>query len=565
MPVGIKARCLLLGSDVIKTGVDRAPHRSLLRAVGVKDEDMHKPFIGVANSYTDIVPGHIHLKRLAEVVKQAVREAGGVPFEFNTIAVDDGIAMGHLGMRYSLPSRELIADSVETMVQAHCFDALICLASCDKIVPGMLLASVRLNIPTIFLSGGPMPAGRLKDGRAIDFSTVYEAVGAYHQGLITLEELKEIEEVACPTCGSCAGLFTANSMNCITEALGMALPGNGTIISTSPQRVELAKEAGRMILKLLQQDIKPLDIITKASLDNAFAFDLAMGGSTNTILHLLALANEAGIEYDLSRVDELSRKVPHLCKLSPSSNFHMEDFAAAGGVSAVLKELSKLGLIHLNQITVTTKTLGENIKEAEILNTDVIKPAEQPYSRTGGIAILYGNLAPEGAVVKVGAIDPSIRYHRGEAVVFNSEDEAIQGIKKGKVRKGDVVVIRYEGPKGGPGMPEMLAPTSLIVGMGLGKDVALITDGRFSGATRGICVGHISPEAAVGGPIALLQDGDTIEIDLDKRLIEVKLSDRELDERRRRWKPPEPKVKSSYLKRYSLLVGSASKGAILAC
>ena len=555
--------CSLLRSDTIKTGADRAPHRSLLRAVGVKDEDMQKPFIGIANSYTDIVPGHIHLKGLAEAVKQAVREAGGVPFEFNTIAVDDGIAMGHLGMRYSLPSRELIADSVETMAQAHCFDALICLASCDKIVPGMLLASVRLNIPTIFLSGGPMPAGRLKDGRAIDFSTVYESVGAYHQGLISLEELEAIEEAACPSCGSCAGLFTANSMNCITEALGIALPGNGTILSTSTERVELAKEAGRMILKVLQKDIKPLDVITEASLDNAFVFDLAMGGSTNTILHLLALANEAGIKYDLSRVDELSKKVPHLCKLSPSSNFHMEDFAEAGGVSAVLKELSKLGLLNLNQITVTTKTLGENLKEAKILNTDVIKPAEQPYSYTAGIAVLYGNLAPEGAVVKVGAIDPSIRRHSGEAVVFDSEDEAIQGIKKGSVGKGDVVVIRYEGPKGGPGMPEMLAPTSLIVGMGLGRDVALITDGRFSGATRGICVGHVAPEAAVGGPIALLQNGDIVEIDLDKRLIEVRLSEEELVERKRAWRPPEPRIRSGYLKRYSLLVGSASKGAIL--
>jgi len=553
----------LLRSDTIKEGADRAPHRSLLRAVGVKDEDIHKPFIGIANSYTDIVPGHIHLKGLAEVIKQAVREGGGVPFEFNTIAVDDGIAMGHLGMRYSLPSRELIADSVETMVQAHCFDALICLASCDKIVPGMLLASVRLNIPTIFLSGGPMPAGRLKDGRTIDFSTVYESVGAYHQKRITLEELKMIEAAACPTCGSCAGLFTANSMNCITEALGIALPGNGTILSTSPERSELAKEAGRMILKLLQSDIKPLDIITKESLDNAFALDLAMGGSTNTILHLLALAKEAGIEYGLDRVDELAKRVPHLCKLSPSSNFHMEDFAAAGGVSAVLKELSKLGLVNLDQITVTTKTIGENIKESKVLDARVIKPVEQPYSRTAGISVLYGNLAPEGAVVKVGAIDPSIRSHKGDAVVFNSEDEAIQGIKKGKVNRGDVVVIRYEGPKGGPGMPEMLAPTSLIVGMGLGRDVALVTDGRFSGATRGICVGHISPEAAVGGPIALLKDGDTIEIDLEKRLIEVKLSDKELIERRSSWKQPEPKVRSGYLKRYSMLVGSASLGAVL--
>ncbi|MEM3614855.1 MAG: dihydroxy-acid dehydratase, partial [Nitrososphaerales archaeon] len=517
-------------SSKIKDGVDRAPHRSLLKAVGVKDEDMQKPFIGIANSYTDIVPGHIHLNELAKVVKQAVREAGGVPFEFNTIAVDDGIAMGHLGMRYSLPSRELIADSVETMVQAHCFDALICIASCDKIVPGMLLAAVRLNIPTIFLSGGPMPAGRLKDGRAIDFSTVYESVGAYYKGQITLEALKEIEGLACPTCGSCAGLFTANSMNCVCEALGIALPGNGTALATSPERLDLARKVGRSILKLWELDLKPLDIITDKSIDNAFALDLAIGGSTNTVLHLLALAKEAGIDYSLKRVDELSSKVPHLCKLSPASNFHLEDFAAAGGVGAVLKELSKLDdVVDLKQITVTTKTLGENIRDSIIRDAQVIRTVEQPYSRIGGIAVLFGNLAPEGSVVKVGAVDPAIKQHRGEAVVFNSEDEALEGIKEGKVDKGDVVVIRYEGPKGGPGMPEMLAPTSMIVGMGLGKDVALITDGRFSGATRGICVGHVSPEAAAGGPIALIEDGDTIKIDLEKKSITVELSNEEMD------------------------------------
>ncbi|MEM3892211.1 MAG: dihydroxy-acid dehydratase [Nitrososphaerales archaeon] len=551
-------------SSKIKDGVDRAPHRSLLKAVGVKDEDMQKPFIGIANSYTDIVPGHIHLNELAKVVKQAVREAGGVPFEFNTIAVDDGIAMGHLGMRYSLPSRELIADSVETMVQAHCFDALICIASCDKIVPGMLLAAVRLNIPTIFLSGGPMPAGRLKDGRAIDFSTVYESVGAYYKGQITLEALKEIEGLACPTCGSCAGLFTANSMNCVCEALGIALPGNGTALATSPERLDLARKVGRSVLKLWELDLKPLDIITDKSIDNAFALDLAIGGSTNTVLHLLALAKEAGIDYSLKRVDELSSKIPHLCKLSPASNFHLEDFAAAGGVGAVLKELSKLDdVVDLKQITVTTKTLGENIRDSIIRDAQVIRTVEQPYSRIGGIVVLFGNLAPEGSVVKVGAVDPAIKQHRGEAVVFNSEDEALEGIKEGKVNKGDVVVIRYEGPKGGPGMPEMLAPTSMIVGMGLGKDVALITDGRFSGATRGICVGHVSPEAAAGGPIALIEDGDTIKIDLEKKSITVELSNEEMDERRANWKPIEPRFKSGYLRRYSMLVGSASRGATL--
>ncbi len=551
-------------SSKIKTGVDRAPHRSLLRAVGVKDEDMQKPFIGLANSYTDIVPGHIHLRRLAEVVKQSVREAGGVPFEFDTIAVDDGIAMGHLGMRYSLPSRELIADSVETMVKAHCFDALVCIASCDKIVPGMLLAAVRLNIPTIFLSGGPMPAGRLKDGKAVDFSTVYEAVGAYYKGHITLETLKEIEEAACPTCGSCAGLFTANSMNCVSEALGMAFPGNGTLLSTSSERLDLARRVGQSIVRLWELNLKPLDIITERALDNAFALDLAIGGSTNTVLHLLALANEAGIDYPLDRVDKLSSRVPQLCKLSPASDFHLEDFAAAGGVSAVLQELSKLDkVVDLKQITVTTKTLGENIEGAEICDSRVIRPVEQPYSSSGGIAVLFGNLAPEGSVVKVGAVDPSIRVHRGKAVVFNSEDEALIGIKEGKISRGDVVVIRYEGPKGGPGMPEMLAPTSMIVGMGLGKEVALITDGRFSGATRGICVGHISPEAAVGGPIALIKDGDIVKINLEEKSITVELSPEEMKKRKADWKPIEPRFRSGYLARYSMLVGSASKGATL--
>jgi dihydroxy-acid dehydratase len=551
-------------SDEVKAGVDRAPHRSLLRACGLKDDDFKKPFIGVANSYTDIVPGHVHLREIAEAVKEGIREAGGVPFEFNTIAVDDGIAMGHIGMHYSLPSRELIADSIETMVEAHRLDGLVCIGSCDKIVPAMLMAMVRLNIPAIFISGGPMPAGLSKQGLPIDLISVFEGVGAFYSGLISEEELYELEVRACPSCGSCAGLFTANSMCCIAEALGLALPGNGTILATDERRKELAREAGRQIMKLVELNLRPRDIVTVEAIDNAFALDLSMGGSTNTVLHLLAIANEARIHYPLERINEIADRTPYICSLSPASNLHMEDLDRAGGVSAVLSELSKIdGLLHLDVITVTGKTLGENIKGASVKDRNVIRPIEDAYLPHGGLNVLFGNLAPEGAVIKTGAVDPSIRWFEGKAVVFESQEEAVNGIKSGKVKKGDVVVIRYEGPKGGPGMVEMLAPTSAIVGMGLGKDVALITDGRFSGGTRGICIGHISPEAAVGGPIALLRDGDVIRIDLEQRRIDVLITQQELERRRNEWKPPKPKVKGGWLERYSKLVTSASKGAVL--
>jgi dihydroxy-acid dehydratase len=551
-------------SDEVKAGVDRAPHRSLLRACGLKDDDFKKPFIGVANSYTDIVPGHVHLREIAEAVKEGIREAGGVPFEFNTIAVDDGIAMGHIGMHYSLPSRELIADSIETMVEAHRLDGLVCIGSCDKIVPAMLMAMVRLNIPAIFISGGPMPAGLSKQGLPIDLISVFEGVGAFYSGLISEEELYELEVRACPSCGSCAGLFTANSMCCIAEALGLALPGNGTILATDERRKELAREAGRQIMKLVELNLRPRDIVTVEAIDNAFALDLSMGGSTNTVLHLLAIANEARIHYPLERINEIADRTPYICSLSPASNLHMEDLDRAGGVSAVLSELSKIdGLLHLDVITVTGRTLGENIKGASVKDRNVIRPIEDAYLPHGGLNVLFGNLAPEGAVIKTGAVDPSIRWFEGKAVVFESQEEAVNGIKSGKVKKGDVVVIRYEGPKGGPGMVEMLAPTSAIVGMGLGKDVALITDGRFSGGTRGICIGHISPEAAVGGPIALLRDGDVIRIDLEQRRIDVLITQQELERRRNEWKPPKPKVKGGWLERYSKLVTSASKGAVL--
>lgn len=553
-----------LRSAEVKVGADRAPHRGLLRACGLKDEDFEKPFVGVANSYTDVVPGHVHLREIAEAVKEGIREAGGVPFEFNTIAVDDGIAMGHFGMHYSLPSRELIADSVETMVEAHRFDALVCIASCDKIVPGMLMAAVRLNIPAIFVSGGPMKAGRSKTGEPLDLISIFESVGAYHSGLITEDELREVEMAACPTCGSCAGLFTANSMCCIAEALGLALPGNGTILATDERRKELARMAGRQVMKLLELNLRPRDIVTIEAIDNAFALDLAMGGSTNTVLHLLAIAHEAGINYPLERINEIADRTPYICSLSPASKLHMEDLDRAGGVSAILKELSKIdGLLHLESMTVTGKTLLENIKDASVLDRSVIRPIEEPYLSSGGLCILFGNLAPDGAVIKTGAVDPSIRRFEGRAIIFESQEEAVEGIKSGKVKRGDVVVIRYEGPKGGPGMVEMLAPTSAIVGMGLGKDVALITDGRFSGGTRGICVGHISPEAAAGGPIALLQDGDIIRIDLDERRVDVLLSQEELERRRAMWRPPEPKVKHGWLARYSKLVTSANTGAVL--
>ncbi len=552
-------------SDRIKRGLDRAPHRSLLKATGVTDADFDKPFIAIANSHVDIVPGHVHLQEFGNAVKEAVREAGGVPFLFNTIGVDDGIAMGHIGMRYSLASRELIADCVETMINAHWFDGMICIPNCDKIVPGMLMAAMRLNVPTIFISGGPMKAGKTPSGKTVDLISVFEGVGARIAGKITDEELKELEDYGCPTCGSCSGMFTANSMNCLCEALGMALPGNGTVLAVDPRRMDLARAAARQILTLVEKDIKPRDIVTPESIDNALALDMAMGGSTNTILHTLALAREAEVDYPLERINRLSDTVPNICKVSPSRpDVHVEDVDRAGGISAILKELSrKPGVLNLDCLTVTGKTLGENIADAEVRDRDVIRPVDEPFSPTGGLDILFGNLAPDGAVIKSAGVDPECRVFEGEAIVFESQDECLEGINNGAVKPGHVVVIRYEGPRGGPGMPEMLAPTSAIQGMGLGKEVALITDGRFSGGTRGICLGHISPEAAEGGPIALVQNGDRIRVDIPNRRLDLLISDAEMEERRRNWKQPAYKITTGWLGRYTRMVTSASTGAIL--
>lgn len=551
-------------SDAIKKGFERAPHRSLLKACGLKDDDFDKPFIGVVNSYIDIIPGHVHLQEFGRVIKEEIRKAGGVPFEFNTIGVDDGIAMGHRGMLYSLPSRELIADSVETMAQAHMLDGLVCIPNCDKIVPGMIMGALRVNIPTIFVSGGPMAAGRTSNGKVVDLISVFEGVGEYKAGKITEAQLKDIEDHGCPTCGSCSGLFTANSMNCLMEALGLALPGNGTALATSAERRELLTSAARQILDLIKADLKPRDIVTREAIDNAFALDMAMGGSTNTILHTLAIAHEAGVSYDLSRINEISRKVPNICKVSPSSQWHIEDVHNAGGVSAILNELSRIeGVLDLDQKSVTLKMLGENIKDAAIRNREVIRPLENAYSKDGGLAILHGNLAPEGAVIKTAGVDSAMMKHEGPAVVFESQEEACAGILGGKVKAGHVVVIRYEGPKGGPGMQEMLAPTANIMGMGLGDKVALITDGRFSGGTRGACIGHVSPEAAEGGPIALIKDGDRISIDLHERTLNVKISQEELTRRKKGWKPPRPKVEKGWLGRYTRMVTSGSRGAVL--
>jgi dihydroxy-acid dehydratase len=551
-------------SDTIKKGFQRAPHRGLLYACGLSDADIERPFIGIANSFCEIVPGHVHLNEVGRVVKEAVRKAGGTAFEFNTIAVCDGIAMGHTGMKYSLASREIIADSVETMVQAHCFDGLICIPNCDKIIPGMLMAAVRLNIPTIFVSGGPMKAGKAKDGKALDLITIGEGVAQFKTGKIDAQTLKEIECAACPTVGSCSGMFTANSMNCLCEAIGMALPGNGTILAVDSKRQELYKAAGRQIMTLIEKDIKPLDIISEKSLDNALVLDMAMGGSTNTVLHTLALANEAGIKYDLERINTIATKCPNICKVSPSSQFHMEDVDAAGGISAILKEISKSpNLLKTDCLTVTGKTLGENIADAEIKNQEVIRPLANAYSKTGGLAILRGNLAEKGAVVKTAGVMEKMLKHSGPAVIFESQEEACDGILGGKVKEGDVVVIRCEGPKGGPGMQEMLWPTSYIMGAGLGESVALITDGRFSGGTRGACIGHISPEAAVGGTIGLLKNGDIIEIDIPNNKINVKLSDKELAERKKAWKPPKPRITKGYLAKYASMATSADTGAVL--
>ncbi len=553
-----------MNSDMIKKGFQRAPHRGLLHACGVKDQDMGKPFIGIANSYCDIVPGHVHLNKVAQTVKQAVCDAGGVPFEFNTIAVCDGIAMGHTGMKYSLASREIIADSVETMGKAHCFDGLICIPNCDKISPGMLMAAVRLNIPTIFVSGGPMAAGVTAKGDTVDLISIFEGVAEFNAGKITEDQLKELECAGCPSQGSCSGLFTANSMNCLCEVIGMALPGNGTVLAIDPKREELYKAAGRTILDLIEKNVRPKDIITEKSIDNAFVLDMAMGGSTNTVLHTLAIANEANISYSLERINEIAQKCPNICKVSPSSQWHIEDIDKAGGISAILSEVSKIkGLLNLDCPTVTGKTLGENIAKAEIKDPEVIHPIEKAYSKSGGLAILHGNLAPDGAVVKTAGVAESMLTHEGPAVIFESQEDACEGILAGKVKAGDVVIIRYEGPKGGPGMQEMLSPTSYIMGAGLGESVALITDGRFSGGTRGACIGHVSPEAAVGGPIGLLQPGDIIEIDIPNNRMNVKLTDDELAQRKENWQPREPKIKDGYLAKYAAMATSADTGAVL--
>lgn len=548
---------------MIKKGIDRAPHRSLLRAAGVKEEDMDKPFIGVCNSYIDIIPGHMHLNKFAEVAKQAIIEAGGIPFEFNTIGVDDGIAMGHIGMRYSLPSREIICDAAETVINAHWFDGVFYIPNCDKITPGMLMASVRTNVPSVFVSGGPMEAGRTKDGQSLSLVSVFEGVGAFTSGKLTREELLEIEQQACPTCGSCSGMFTANSMNSLMEMLGLALPGNGTLVATSTGRHELIKDAAKHLMHLIENDIRPRDIVTEETIDDAFALDMAMGGSTNTVLHTLAIANEAEVEYDLRRINEVAERVPYLCKISPASDYSMDDVHKAGGVAAIMKELIEMGAVKGDRITITGKSLYENVAHAEILNDDVIRTRETAYSPVGGLSILYGNLAPDGAVIKVGAVDPSITQFTGEAIVFNSQEEAQEEINKGTVQAGQVVVIRYEGPKGGPGMPEMLAPTSAIQGRGLGTKVALLTDGRFSGASRGISIGHVSPEAAEGGPIAFVQNGDLISINLTDRSIEWLVSEEEFAKRSEGWQEPEPKVKKGYLARYSKLVTSANTGGVM--
>lgn len=601
-------------SDTIKKGYQRAPHRSLLRATGLKDEDFNKPFIGIANSYIDIIPGHFFLNRYAQIIKEEIRAAGGVPFEFNTIGVDDGIAMGHSGMLYSLPSRELIADSIETMMNAHSLDAMICIPNCDKIVPGMLMGALRVNVPTIFVSGGPMKAGKLEDGTILDLNSAFEAVGAFSEGKIDEKRLHEIECNACPGGGSCSGMFTANSMNTLCEAMGVALPGNGTILALSKEREDLLRKAARRIVEIALDEEKSekfrfRNIVNKKAVHNAFVVDMAMGGSTNTILHMLAIAKEAEVDFNLDSINAIASQVAHIAKIAPAlSTIHMEDINRAGGVSAVMNEISKRNsslaqslnecgdsarsfassklasphlaqhsnltqdtrisesndsILYLDALTITGETLGERIANAEIADSNVIRHNENAYSQVGGLKILYGNLAREGAVLKVAAVAESMKEFEGSAVCFNSQEEAIKGIAGGKVKAGNVVVIRYEGPKGGPGMQEMLTPTSLIMGMGLGESVALITDGRFSGATRGGCIGHISPEAAEGGLIALIEDGDRIAISVSKGTLELLVDSAILESRRAQWKPIKKEIKSKWLKRYSLLVSNAANGAVL--
>lgn len=550
-------------SDVIKKGVERTPNRSLLYALGYTDEELSRPLIGVVSSYNEIVPGHMNLDKITEAVKAGIRAAGGTPVMFPAIAVCDGIAMGHEGMKYSLVTRDLIADSTESMVMAHQFDGLVMVPNCDKNVPGLLMAAARLNIPTIFCSGGPMLAGRLQDGRRTCLSHMFEAVGAYHAGSLDEEGVDDYTKNACPTCGSCSGMYTANSMNCLTEAIGMSLRGNGTIPAVYSARIRLAKETGMKIMELVEKDIRPRDILTEKAFDNAETVDMALGCSTNTMLHLPAIAHEAGVTIDLDKSNSISAKTPNLCHLAPAGDTFMEDLDAAGGVYAVMKELTKRNLLHTDLITATGSTVEENLKGVVNRNTEIIRPVENPYSENGGIAVLKGNLAVDGCVVKQSAVSPKMMEHEGPARVFDSEDEAIEAIYAKKINPGDVVVIRYEGPKGGPGMREMLNPTSAICGMGLGESVALITDGRFSGATRGASIGHVSPEAAAGGNIALVNEGDLIHIDIKECTIELKVSDEELERRRASWVCPEPRIKTGYLARYAKMVTSADKGAIL--
>jgi dihydroxy-acid dehydratase len=551
-----------LRSDIVKTGVSRLPHRSLFKALGFTDTELSKPLIGIVNSYNNIIPGHMHLDNVVEAVKDGILIAGGTPQIFSTIGICDGIAMNHEGMKYSLASRELIADSIESVVMAHGFDGLVLVPSCDKIVPGMIMAALRLNIPSILVSGGPMLAGRFRGGFA-DLNTCFEAAGGYSAGKYNDEDIRILEEEACPTCGSCAGMFTANSMNCLSEAIGIALPGNGTIPAVFSKRLRLAKDTGMQILELVKKQIKPRDIINIDSVNNALSVDMAVGCSSNTILHLTAIANEAKADFSLELVNKISKKTPNLCRLSPAGGHHVEDLYFAGGIEAVMNHLLGAGLLNGNLITSTGKTVAENVGKFEILNNEVIRTVSDPYSVDGGLAVLWGNIAREGAVVKKSAVDPSMLKHKGEAVVFNSEEEAMNAIVSGRVKKGNVVVVKYEGPKGGPGMREMLAPTSAISGVGLDKDVALITDGRFSGATRGASIGHISPEAQAGGEIAIIKDGDIIEIDINNNSINLLVAEEEIKERKRNWKEPEPKIKHGYLARYAKMVTSASRGAVL--
>ncbi len=549
-------------SDTVKKGIQQAPHRSLFNALGMTEEEMERPLVGIVCSYNEIVPGHMNLDKIANAVKMGVAMAGGTPVMFPAIAVCDGIAMGHIGMKYSLVTRDLIADSTEAMALAHQFDALVMIPNCDKNVPGLLMAAARVNVPTVFVSGGPMLAGRVK-GCKTSLSSMFEAVGAQAAGTMTLEDVKDFEEHACPTCGSCSGMYTANSMNCLTEALGMGLKGNGTIPAVYSERLKLAKHAGMAVMELYRKNIRPRDIMTKDAVLNALTVDMALGCSTNSMLHLPAIAHEIGFDFDISFANEISEKTPNLCHLAPAGPTYIEDLNEAGGVYAVMNQLAEAGLLHTDCMTVTGKTIGENIKGCVNKNTEVIRPLDNPYSKTGGLAVLKGNLAPDGSVVKRSAVAPEMMVHEGPARVFDCEEDAIAAIKDGKIVEGDVVVIRYEGPKGGPGMREMLNPTSAIAGMGLGSSVALITDGRFSGASRGASIGHVSPEAAVGGPIALVEEGDIIKINIPEMKLDIDVPDEVMEERRKNWKPREPKVTTGYLARYAAMVTSGNRGAIL--